>query len=107
MSIYDATIPADLEDIYTDADGFWREHDVNGKKMKAIVHASRLTPRSALLDLGTFGADVVCIVRESDYKADMPELSSIFFLDGEEYRVSASNRLGGLCIKISLQRITG
>lgn len=107
MSIYDATIPADLEDIFTDDDGFWRVHDVNGVKMKAIVHASRLTSRSALLDLGTFGADVVCIVRESIYMVDKPELDSIFFLDGEEYRVSSSSRLGGLCIKISLQRITG
>ena len=107
MSIYDATIPADLEDIYTDDDGFWREHDVNGKKMKAIVHAAALSTRSALLDLGTFGADCVCVVRESDYKGDMPELESIFFLDGVEFRVSAARRLGGLCIKISLRRITG
>lgn len=107
MSIYDTTIPADLEDIYTDDDGFWRLHDVNGVQMKAIVHAAALSPRSALLDLGTFGADCVCIVRESDYKGGMPELESIFFLDGVEFRVSAASRLGGLCIKISLRKISG
>lgn len=107
MSIYDHTIPDDLEDIYTDDDGFWRVHDVNGETMKAIVHAASLSPRSALIDLGTFGADKVCIVRRSDYGHDEPELDSIFFLDGEEYRVSAAGKLGGLCIKISLRSNTG
>lgn len=107
MSIYDHTIPEDLEDIYTDDDGFWDVHDVNGDVMKAIVHAAMLTPRSAIVDLGTFGADVVCIVRISDYGGGMPEIDSIFFLDGQEYRVSGSSRLGGLCIRIGLRRITG
>lgn len=107
MSIYEHTVPGDLEDIFTDDDGFWMEHDVNGVKMKAIVHAAALSTRSALLDLGTFGADAVCIVRQCDYKAGMPELDSIFFLDGIEHRVSAAKRLGGLCIKISLRKIEG
>lgn len=107
MSIYDDTIVEDLEDIFTDDDGFWREHDVNGAKIKAIVHAAALSTRSALLDLGTFGADCVCIVRKSDYKAGMPELDSIFFLDSVEYRVSAASRLGGLLVKISLRRVEG
>ena len=105
MSIYDSTIPADLEDIYTDLDGFWRMHDVNGGYIKAIVHASALSPRSALIDLGTFGADVVCVVRAADYAGGMPEAESIFFLDGTEYRVSAASRLGGLCYKISLRSV--
>lgn len=107
MSIYDQTIPNDLEDIYTDDDGFWEIHDVNGVEMKAIVHAASLSTRSALLDLGTFGANKVCIVRCVDYGYVEPEIDSIFFLDDIEYRVSASSRLGGLCIKISLQRIGG
>lgn len=107
MSIYDHTIPEDLEDIYTDDDGYWRIHDVNGEVMKAIVHASSLSARSALIDMGTFGADKVCIVRISEYKHEEPELDSIFFLDGVEYRVSAASKLGGLCIKISLRSITG
>lgn len=105
MSIYDSTIPADLEDIYTDNDGFWRVHDVNGERIKAIVHASTLSPRSALIDLGTFGADKICIVREAEYGHGIPEVESIFFLDGEEFRVSAASRLGGLCFKISLRSV--
>jgi len=105
MSIFDHTILDDLEDIYTDDDGFWEIHDVNGVEMKAIVHAASLSTRSALVDLGTFGADKVCIVRASEYGHPEPEIDSIFFLDHVEYRVSASNILGGLCIKISLRRI--
>lgn len=107
MSIYDATIPEDLEDIYSDDDGFWTMHDVDGVEIKAIVHASMLTARSAIIDLGTFGADLVCIVRVSDYGRPKPEIDAIFFLDGEEYRVSSSSVLGGLCYRIGLRGITG
>lgn len=107
MSIYDQTIPGDLDDIFTDPDGFWEMHDVNGHTMKAIVHASMLTPRSAIIDLGTFGADIVCIVRISDYGGAMPEIDAVFMLDGVEYRVSGSSKLGGLCIRIGLRRIAG
>lgn len=107
MSIYDSTIPEDLDDIFSDDDGFWREHSVNGVTMKAIVHAAMLTPRSALVDLGTYGADLVCIVRVVDYGGELPEIDAIFFLDGMEYRVSSSSRLGGLCYRIGLRRITG
>lgn len=107
MSIYDSTILEDLEDIYSDDDGFWREHSVNGTVMKAIVHAAMLTPRSALVDLGTYGADLVCIVRAADYGGELPEIDAIFFLDGTEYRVSSSSRLGGLCYRIGLRRIAG
>ena len=105
MSIYDETVVADLEDIFTDEDGFWVMHDVNGVHIKAIVHSAALTPRTALIDLGTFGADCVVIVRVSDYGANLPAVGSIFFLDDVEYRVSSSTRLGGLCIKIGLQRV--
>ena len=105
MSIYDSTIPADLEEIYTDDDGFWVIHNVDGKSIKAIVHAGMLTPRAALVDLGTFGADCVVIVRVSDYGGGMPSVGSIFFLDEAEYRVSSASRLGGLCLKISLQQV--
>lgn len=107
MSIYEHTIPEDLEDIFSDDDGFWEVHDVNGSVIKAIVHAATLSTRSALLDLGTFGADKVCIVRISEYGGDMPEIDSIFFLDGTEYRVSESDRLGGLCLRIALRKISG
>lgn len=107
MSIYDNTIPEDLEDIYTDDDGLWRMHNVDGAEIKAIVHASSLTTRSAIIDLGTYGADKVCIVRVSDYGRPKPEIDSVFFLDGEEYRVSTSSRLGGLCFRIGLRRYTG
>lgn len=107
MSIYDHTIPEDLEDIYTDDDGLWTMHNVDGAEIKAIVHASSLTTRSAIIDLGTYGADKVCIVRVSDYGRPKPEIDSIFFLDGEEYRVSTSSRLGGLCFRIGLRRYTG
>lgn len=105
MSIYDYTVLEDLEDIYTDADGFWVEHDVNGVKIKAIVHAGRLSVRTALVDLGTFAADCVVIVRAADYGGNLPSVGSIFFLDDVEYRVSSSNRLGGLCLRIALQRV--
>lgn len=105
MSIYDHTVPDDLEDIYTDDDGFWCEHDVNGKVIKAIVHAGKLTPRAALLDLATFGADCVVVVRQSDYGGMLPSEGSIFYLDSVEYRVSGSSRLGGLCLRIALQRV--
>lgn len=105
MSIFDRTISEDLEDIFGDDDGFWEDHDVNGVVMRAIVHAASLSARSAIIDMGTFGADKVCIVRMSDYKQPEPEIDSIFFLDGVEYRVSASSVLGGLCIKISLRKI--
>lgn len=105
MSIYDHTVPEDLEDIYTDDDGFWVEHDVNGVKIKAIVHAGRLSVRTALVDLGTFAADCVVIVRATDYGGNLPSVGSIFFLDDVEYRVSSSNRLGGLCLRIALQRV--
>ena len=107
MSIYDITIPEDLDDIYTDDDGLWEDHDVDGAHIKAIVHASMLTTRSAIIDMGAFGADKVCIVRESEYARPLPEIDSIFFLDGEEYRVSTSSRLGGLCFRIGLRRYTG
>lgn len=107
MSIYDATIPEDLEDIFSDDDGFWTMHDVDGAEIKAIVHASALTARSAIIDLGTFGADLVCIVRASDYGRPKPEIDAIFFLDGTEYRVSSSSVLGGLCYRIGLRSITG
>lgn len=107
MSIYDATIPEDLEDIFSDDDGFWTMHDVDGAEIKAIVHASTLTARSAIIDLGTFGADLVCIVRAADYGRPKPEIDSIFFLDGVEYRVSSSSVLGGLCFRIGLRSITG
>lgn len=105
MSIYDATIPEDLDDIFSDDDGFWLVHDVNGREIRAIVHAGLLTPRAALVDLGTFGADCVVIVRAADYGAGLPSVDSIFFLDGEEYRVSSAARLGGLCLKISLRMV--
>lgn len=105
MSIYDRTIPEDLDDIYTDDDGFWLPHNVNGKHIKAIVHAGRLTPRTAIIDLGTFAADCVVIVRAADYGASLPSIDSIFFLDDAEYRVSSASRLGGLCLKISLQEV--
>lgn len=105
MSIYDHTVPEDLEDIYTDDDGFWVEHDVNGVKIKAIVHAGNLSVRTALVDLGTFAADCVVIVRAADYGGNLPSVGSIFFLDDVEYRVSSSNRLGGLCLRIALQRV--
>lgn len=105
MSIYDHTVPEDLDDIYTDDDGFWETHDVNGVVIKAIVHAGRLSVRTALIDLGTFAADCVVIVRAVDYGGGLPSVGSIFFLDGEEYRVSSSNRLGGLCLRIALQRV--
>lgn len=105
MSIYDSTVLEDLEDIYTDDDGFWVVHDVNGSVIKAIVHKGRLSVRTALIDLATFAADCVVIVRVSDYGGNMPSVGAIFFLDAEEYRVSASNRLGGLCIWIALQRV--
>lgn len=105
MSIYDHTVPDDLEDIFSDDDGFWVVHDVNGKTIKAIVHAGALTTRAALIDMGTFGADCVVIVRRSDYGANLPSVGSIFFLDAVEYRVSSASRLGGLCLKISLQRV--
>lgn len=104
MSIYDSIIPADLDDIFTDEFGFWEAHSVNGETIKAIVHAGALTTRSALVDLGTFGADCVVIVRAADYGA-LPSVGSIFFLDSAEYRVSSASRLGGLCLKISLQRV--
>lgn len=107
MSIYDATIPEDLEDIFSDDDGFWTMHDVDGAEIKAIVHASMLTARSAIIDLGTFGADLVCIVRAADYGRPKPEIDAIFFLDGAEYRVSSSSVLGGLCFRIGLRSITG
>lgn len=105
MSIYDHTVPEDLEDIYTDDDGFWVEHDVNGVTIKAIVHAGSLSVRTALVDLGTFAADCVVIVRAADYGGNLPSVGSIFFLDDVEYRVSSSNRLGGLCLRIALQRV--
>jgi hypothetical protein len=105
MSIYDRTIPEDLDDIYTDDDGFWLPHNVDGKHIKAIVHAGRLTPRTAIVDLGTFAADCVVIVRAADYGAPLPSIDSIFFLDDVEYRVSSASRLGGLCLKISLQEV--
>lgn len=105
MSIYDETVVADLEDIFIDEDGFWVMHDVNGVNIKAIVHSAALTPRTALIDLGTFGADCVVIVRASDYGAPLPAVGSIFFLDDVEYRVSSATRLGGLCLKIGLQRV--
>lgn len=107
MSIYDQTVIDDLEDIYTDDDGFWELHDVNGVEIKAIVHASSLSTRSALIDLGTYGADKVCIVRRSDYLGELPEIDSIFFLDKIEYRVSAASVLGGLCYRVSLRKISG
>lgn len=107
MSIYDTEIAEDLTDIFGDDHGFWTEHDVNGDTMRAIVHAGSLSTRSALLDLGTFGADCVCIVRAVDYSGGLPEVESVFFLDGIEYRVSAASRLGGLCLKISLRRVEG
>lgn len=107
MSIYDRTIPEDLDDIYSDDDGLWEVHNVDGAEMRAIVHASMLTTRSAIIDMGAFGADKVCIVREADYARPMPGVDSIFFLDGEEYRVSTSSRLGGLCFRIGLRRYTG
>ena len=107
MSIYDNTIPEDLEEIYSDDDGFWELHDVNGAEMKAIVHASRLTTRSAIIDMGAYGADKVCIVRVADYGGSMPEIDAIFFLDGEEYRVSSSSRLGGLCYLVGLRSAKG
>ena len=105
MSIYDHTVPEDLEDIYTDDDGFWVEHDVSGVKLKAIVHAGSLSVRTALVDLGTFAADCVVIVRAADYGGGLPSVGSIFFLDDVEYRVSSSSRLGGLCLRIALQRV--
>lgn len=105
MSIYAHTVPDDLDDIYTDDDGFWEPHNVNGTPLRAIVHAGLLTPRAALVDLGTFGADCVCIVRASDYGGGLPSVGSIFFLDATEYRVSSAARLGGLCLKISLQLV--
>lgn len=107
MSIYETEIFDDIEDIFGDDHGFWTDHDVNGETMRAIVHAGLLSTRSALLDLGTFGADCVCIVRAADYAKGLPEVESVFFLDGDEYRVSAASRLGGLCLKISLRRIEG
>lgn len=107
MSIYDRTIPEDLDDIYSDDDGLWEVHNVDGAEIKAIVHASSLTTRSAIIDMGAYGADKVCIVRVSDYGRPKPEIDSIFFLDGEEYRVSTSSRLGGLCFRIGLRRYTG
>ena len=106
MSIYDLTIPEDLEDIYEDDDGFWCEHDVNGKVIKAIVHAAQLTPRTAIIDLGTYGADIVCIVRKKDYGDVLPQIDSVFFLDGIEHRVSGSSRLGGLCFRIGLRDVS-
>lgn len=105
MSIYDHTVLEDLEDIYTDDDGFWVMHDVNGATIKAIVHAGRLSVRTALVDLGTFAADCVVIVRAADYGGNLPSVGSIFFLDDVEYRVSSANRLGGLCLRIALQRV--
>lgn len=105
MSIYDRTIPEDLDDIYADDDGLWLPHNVNGKHIKAIAHAGRLTPRTAIVDLGTFAADCVVIVRAADYGAPLPSIDSIFFLDDAEYRVSSASRLGGLCLKISLQEV--
>lgn len=102
MSIYDRLIEDDVDEIFSDDEGFWREHDVNGYTLRAIVHASSLSTRSALLDLGTFGADRVCIVRAADYPPGVPVVDSVFFLDGDEFRVSAASILGGLCIKISL-----
>ena len=107
MSIYDETVLEDLEDIYSDDDGFWMMHDVDGAQIKAIVHASSQTARSAIIDLGTYGADKVCIVRVSDYGRPKPEIDAIFFLDGTEYRVSSSSVLGGLCYRIGLRSITG
>lgn len=107
MSIYDSEIPADIDEIYMDESGFAETHSVDGINMLAVVHASTLSTRSALLDLGTFGADRVCIVRCSDYGSEPPEAGSIFFLDGVEYRVSSSGILGGRCVKISLQRVEG
>lgn len=105
MSIYDQTVIDDLEDIFSDDDGFWELHDVNGVEIKAIVHAASLSTRSALIDLGTYGADKVCIVRRSDYRGELPEIDSIFFLDKIEYRVSASSNLGGLCYRVALRKI--
>lgn len=105
MSIYDNTVPEDLEDIYSDEDGFWVEHDVNGKVIRAIVHAGRLTVRTAIIDLGTFAADCIVIVRAADYGKNLPSVGAIFFLDEVEYRVSSANRLGGLCLRIALQRV--
>lgn len=102
MSIYESTIPGDLDELFDDSDGFWEVHDVNGYSARAMVHASSLSPRTALLDLGTFGADKVCIVRADDYPPGLPVVDSVFFLDGKEFRVSASSMLGGLCYKISL-----
>lgn len=107
MSIYDSTVQADLEDIFTDDDGFWETHNVNGTSMKAIIHGSMLTARSAIVDMGTFGADAVVIVRASDYGSVLPEIDAIFMLDSVEYRVSSASRLGGLCLRIGLRKISG
>lgn len=107
MSIYDSTIPADLDDIFSDDDGFWEYHNVNGCEIKAIVHAASLSTRSALIDLGTYGADKICIVRRSDYSGELPEIDSVFFLDEIEYRVSVSSVLGGLCYRVALRKISG
>ena len=107
MSIYDETIPNDLEDIYFYDDGFAVEHDVDGSKMLAIVHSAQLSGRSSLADLAAYGADVSVIVRQIDYKGNMPTPGAIFFLDDQEFRVQSASRVGGWLIKIMLDHVEG
>lgn len=107
MSIYDETIPADVADIYFDDDGFAVDHDVDGVHMLAIVHSAQLSGRSSLADLAAYGADCSVIVRQSDYDGLMPTPGAIFFLDGQEFRVQSASRVGGVLIKISLDRVEG
>lgn len=107
MSIFEQTIPADLDDIYTDDDGFWEIHSVDGVDMKAIVHSAQLSGRSSLADLAAYGADITVLVRQVDYKSRMPTPGAIFFLDGVEFRVQSASRVGGLVIKIALDKVEG
>lgn len=102
MSIYSAVYD-DLLDIFNDPLGFAEEHTINGQKFTAIVHAANLTVQTTNIDLATFEADVVVIVRAEDF-GNMPSVGAVFFLDDTEFRVLRSSRLGGHGIKIILTK---
>lgn len=105
MSIYDEIIPADVADIFSDESGFAVAHDVDGEVLNAIVHNAQISGRSSLVDLAAVGADLVVIVKRADYGENLPVPGAIFFLDGTEYRVQNSSRIGGILVKIALNRI--
>lgn len=102
MSIYENSVLQDIDDIFSDDDGFAVEHDLDGLTVPAIVHAAALSSRSSILELSEFGADLVVLVRLKDYTPGDPTPGAVFFLDGLEYRVQNASRCGGYVLKISL-----